>query len=132
MNKRKRGQLKPTSGQRTPEGKNILPETAGRLLVTILHQDIHLGSTNLSELLRPRFVIPLLDSLEQADLARCQVCAQVHPKWIALTQEGVRMRDRYHRELWENRLRRSHRRTRALSSLFRYLSQVSRNSPHLD
>jgi hypothetical protein len=38
-------------------------QLSGRTLVTNIHQASHLGSTKLSELLRPRYVIPRLDNL---------------------------------------------------------------------
>ena len=50
---KKNTQLESIGGCRTPEGKIILPETAGRTLGTELHQDAHLGSTEISALLRP-------------------------------------------------------------------------------
>ena len=63
-----------------PQGNSVLPETTGRTLVTDLHQDTQLGLTKHSELLRPRYIIPRLDSLVKDISARCQVCAQVNPK----------------------------------------------------
>jgi len=58
--KRKRGQIKSAGWVETREGKVTLPETTGRLL----HQVAHLGSTKLSQLLRPKYALPRLDSPE--------------------------------------------------------------------
>lgn len=58
----------------------ILPETAGRTLVTDLPWATHLGSTQLSEMLKPRYVIPRLDRLMRDVSARCQIWAQVNPE----------------------------------------------------
>lgn len=62
--KRKRGQLKSAGWVETRERKVTLPETTGRTLVMNLHQAAHLGSTKLSQLLRPKYALPRLDSPE--------------------------------------------------------------------
>lgn len=82
------------------KGKIIL-EITGRTLLTDFHQDTHLGSTKLSELLRPRYVIPRLESLAWDVSARCQVFAPVNPKQRASIQKGVCMRGQHPCELWE-------------------------------
>lgn len=81
------------------KGKIILLEITGRTLLTDLHQDTPLGSTKLSELLRPRYVIPRLESLAWDVLARCQVCAPVNSKQRASIQKRVCMRGQHPSEL---------------------------------
>lgn len=63
--KRRNGELKFRGCSRKPEGMIILSEITGRILVTNLQQATELGLTKLSELFRPRYAIPRLDSVAQ-------------------------------------------------------------------
>lgn len=77
-------------------------QLTGRTLVNYVHQTTYLQFTKLSQLLRPRYIIPRLDRLVWEISARCQVCASVNPKQRALTQERVQIKDQNPGELWEN------------------------------